>query len=207
MEDISLILAFFDIKNVTEQYCDDLRKPREGKLTKKDRGKLEHTIREYRNENQVTVLGAIVIYAIFYPDEAIQYARQKGVFYYGNAWAHTEYCLENLSTLSELLHIPQPQQRYFRQKLSCKWLERFYLDTEKKLRRDICKHHKERIKKKLHEVPYESNLIIELLAYINLIFRYRSTSMAHPPAIGSLEKITNVFTIILMRKYLRLYPI
>ena len=35
MEDISLILASFDIKNVTDKYCNELRKQRGGKLTKK----------------------------------------------------------------------------------------------------------------------------------------------------------------------------
>lgn len=45
MEDISSILASFDIKKITEQYCDDLRSQRKGKLVKKEREKLEHTIR------------------------------------------------------------------------------------------------------------------------------------------------------------------
>lgn len=188
MEDISSIVASLDIKKITEQYCNDLRQQREGKLVKKDREKLEHIIREFRNENQDSVLGAIVIYAIFYPDKAIQYARQKGVFYYGSAWAHTEYCLENLNSLSELLHISQSQQKYFQQKLSCRWLGRFYLETEKKLRRDIRRHYRERIKRELHGVPYESNLIIELLAYINILFRYRSASTAQVHVIGSPDK-------------------
>ena len=188
MEDISSLLASFDIKKITEQYCDDLRRQRNGKLVKKEREKLEHIIREFRNESQDAVLGAIVIYAIFCPDEAIQYARQKGVFYYGNAWVHTEHCLESLNSLSELLHIPQPQQRYFQQKLSCRWLGRFYLETEEKLRRDIRRHHRERIKRELHGVPYESSLIIELLAYISMIFRYRSASTSQASATGSPDK-------------------
>ncbi len=188
MEDISSILASFDIKKITEQYCDDLRSQRKGKLVKKEREKLEHTIREFRNENQDVVLGAIVIYAIFYPNEAIQYARQKGVFYYGSAWAHTGYCLESLNSLSKILHIPQPQQKYFQQKLSCRWLGRFYLETEEKLRRKIRKHYRKRIKGELHGVPCESSLIIELLAYINMIFRYHSASTAQTYAMGSPNK-------------------
>lgn len=185
MEDISLFYTSFDINKVTEQYCNDLRRKRDGKLTKKDREILEHVIREFQNECQDDVIGAIVIYAIFYPDEAIQYARQKGVFYYGNTWAYTEYCLESLNTLSGILHISQSQQRYFRQKLSCKWLGQFYQDTEKKLKRDICRHHKERIQKVLYGVPYESNLIIELLVFINLIFRYRSISVSGVSVTGN----------------------
>lgn len=182
MEDLSSILNSFNITKVTEQYCDNLRQQRNGKLGKKEREKLEHIIREFRNKSQDDVLGAIVIYAIFYPDEAIQYARQKGVFYYGNTWEYTEYCLESLNSLSDPLHIPQLQQKYFRQKLSCRWLGHFYRETEKKLRRDICRHYKERIKKASHGVPYESNLIIELLAYISMIFRYRRTPMSQTSA-------------------------
>lgn len=188
MEDISSILASFDIKKVTEQYCADLRQQREGKLDRKEREKLEHTIREFQGENQDAVLGAIIIYAIFYPDKAIQYARQKGVFYYGSAWVHTEYCLKNLNSLSELLHIPPTQQSYFQQKLSCRWLGRFYQDMEAKLKRDIRRHYKERIKGKLHGVPYESNLIIELLAYINMFFRCRGDSTAQARAIDSPDR-------------------
>ena len=188
MEDISSILASFDIKKVTEQYCDDLRRQRAGKLARKEREKLEHTIREFQSENQDAVLGAIIIYAIFYPNEAIQYARQKGVFYYGSAWTYTEHCLESLNSLSELLHIPRPQQSYFQQKLSCRWLGRFYQDMEAKLKRDIRRHYKERIKVKLHGVPYESNLIIELLAYINMFFRYRSDSTAQAFAMDSPDR-------------------
>lgn len=188
MDNISSILASFNINQVTEQYCDDLRRQREGRLPRKERETLERTIREFRNEDQGTVLGAIVIYAVFCPDEAIQYARQKGVFYYGSAWPRTEYCLEHLNSLSELLHIPQHQQRFFQQKLSCRWLGRFYRETEEKLRRDIRRHYRERIKKNLHGVLFEGNLIIELLAYINVLFRYRGAFTAKASAIGSPDK-------------------
>lgn len=171
MEDISSVLDSFDIKGVTRQYCDNLRKERGEKLSRKDREKLEHIIREFRSEPQSSVLAAIIVYAIFSPDEALQYAKQKGVFYYGSDWEHTEYCLENLASLSETLHFSQSQQAYFNQKLSCRWLRHFYRDTEEKLIRDIKRHFKERLKGKVHGIPYESSLIIELLAYINWRFR------------------------------------
>ena len=132
-------------------------------------------IREFKNEDPNFVLGAIVIYSIFYTDEVIQYARQKGVFYYGHSWEHTVRCLESLNTLSKILKISLSQQIYFRQKLSCKWLVQFYLDTEDRLMQYICKHYNDRIKKQIYGISYESNLILELLSYINLIFRYRST--------------------------------
>ena len=95
MENISSILESFDINKVAEQSCDDLRRQRGGKLTKKERVTLEHAIQKFQSSNPDTVLGAIIIYAIFYPDDAIQYARQKGVFSMACAWEHTEYCLEN----------------------------------------------------------------------------------------------------------------
>ena len=176
MENISSILESFDINKVVEQSCDDLRRQRGGKLTKKERETLERTIQKFQSSNPDTVLGAIVIYATFYPDDAIQYARQKGVFFYGSAWGHTEHCLEKLNALSELLHISSTQQEYFQHKLSCRWLAPFYQDLEAKLRRDIRRHHKERIKIKRHGVLYESCLIVELLAYISMLFRYRSSS-------------------------------
>ena len=176
MENISSILESFDINKVAEQSCDDLRRQRGGKLTKKERETLERTIQKFQSSNPDTVLGAIVIYATFYPDDAIQYARQKGVFFYGSAWGHTEHCLEKLNALSELLHISSTQQEYFQHKLSCRWLAPFYQDLEAKLRRDIRRHHKERIKIKRHGVLYESCLIVELLAYISMLFRYRSSS-------------------------------
>ena len=176
MENISSILESFDINKVAEQSCDDLRRQRGGKLTKKERETLERTIQKFQSSNPDTVLGAIVIYATFYPDDAIQYARQKGVFFYGSAWGHTEHCLEKLNALSGLLHISSTQQEYFQHKLSCRWLAPFYQDLEAKLRRDIRRHHKERIKIKRHGVLYESCLIVELLAYISMLFRYRSSS-------------------------------
>ncbi len=37
MEDISSFLASLDIEKITEQYCDALRRQREGKLTRKER--------------------------------------------------------------------------------------------------------------------------------------------------------------------------
>lgn len=188
MEDISSILASFDIKGVTRQYCDNLRKERGDKLPRKDREKLEHIIREFRSETQHIVLAAIIIYAIFSPDEALQYAKQKGVFYYGSEWEHTEYCLENLSSLSETLNFSQSQQSYFNQKLSCRWLRHFYRDTEKKLIRDIKRHSKERLKGKVHGIPYESNLIIELLAYINWRFRNHNNLQDKVPTINSSDR-------------------
>lgn len=53
---------------------------------------------------------------------------------------------------------------------------------------DIRRHYRERIKKDLHGVLFESNLIIELLAYINVIFRYPGAVTAKAPAVNSPEK-------------------
>lgn len=188
MEDFCSILDAFDIKKVTKQYCDNLRCKSGGKLTKKEREKLEHTIREFRNADQDAVLRAIIIYAVFYPNEAIQYARQKGVFYYGNKWAYTGCCLETLNSLSEFLHIPQHQKRFFQQKLSCRWLGDFYQETELKLKRDISRHYKKRIKDKLHGALYESNLIIELLVYLSMLFRYRDSYTAKAVVSDTLDR-------------------
>lgn len=49
-------------------------------------------------------------------------------------------------------------------------------------------HYEERIKKNLYGVQFETNLIIELLAYLNLIFRYRGTSTAQASATNTPDK-------------------
>lgn len=172
MEDISSVLAAFNTQGVTEQYYITLQQQRNGVLSNKERQTLEGKIREYRRVDRDTVLGAIVIYEILCPGEAVRYARQKGVFHYGNSWPHIVYCLENLNTLAGTLRLPASEQRYLQQKLKCLWLIQFYKEIEEKLRRDICKHYKSRICKQIDNQWVESNFIVEMLAFINLSFRY-----------------------------------
>lgn len=178
METISSILTTFSLKDITEQVCENLRQQRDCKLSKKECRELEHNIREYRNTDKDIVLNAIVVYAIFYPGKAIRYARQKGVFHHGNSWPYTTYCLEKLDALANILALPPSEQRYLQQKLNCSWIEDFYEETEKKLRRDICRHYSDRIRKQIHGQWIESNFILEILAFINCLFRYRDGGLA-----------------------------
>lgn len=142
------ILTKFVAQNITSEYCVNLLQQRNYRLSKSEHKKLEHIIREYRDNDKDIVLGAITIYAIFYPNEAIQYAKQKGVFYYGNSWQYTEYCLDNLNVLSKPLQLPISDQEYLQEKANCRWLGEFYNKIEKRLQKDIRKHFKNRIQKK-----------------------------------------------------------
>ncbi len=178
MERMSSILAAFSPKNVTERYCKELRSQSVEGLSKRDKKDLERTIRDFREHDCDKVLGAITVYEIFCPGEGIRYARQKGVFNYGSEWPNIEYCLERLCDMNGVLSLPVQEQRYIRQKLACKWLRQFYVETRKKLSQEIYKHHKKRLQKSIGNVQVESNFMVEMLAYISLVFRYRDNSSA-----------------------------
>lgn len=182
------ILTKFVAQNITSEYCVNLLQQRNYRLSKSEHKKLEHIIREYRDNDKDIVLGAITIYAIFYPNEAIQYAKQKGVFYYGNSWQYTEYCLDNLNVLSKPLQLPISDQEYLQEKANCRWLGEFYNKIEKRLQKDIRKHFKNRIQKKVLGQWLESNFVIEVLAFTNLVFRCRATTLQKPFAGSEKEK-------------------
>lgn len=188
MRDILSILSMLSIQDVTEQYCEDLRQERGGALPKGDRRKLEHKIREFQKTDADTVLRAIVVYAVFDPGEAISYARQKGVFHYSNPGSYAECCLEKLDAFAQVLDLPCSEHTYIRQKLECRWLRSFYEKTEKRLRHDIRDHHKNRIRKKANGRWLESNFAVEMLAYMNMLFRYRDSRSGETAAGYSINR-------------------
>lgn len=175
MRDILSILSAFSIQDVNEQYCEDLRQKKKGVLSKGDRQKLERDIREFQKADEDTVLRAIVIYAVFDPGGAISYARQKGVFRYSCESPYAEYCLENLDALAQILNLPCSEHTYIRQKLECRWLRSFYEKSEEQLRRNIRDHHRNRIRKKVNGCWIESSFAVEMLVYMNMLFRYRDS--------------------------------
>ena len=173
MRDMNALIQRINPQDITADYCMNFHQQNGNTLEKKEREALEHQIRNYHSADGDTVLKAIIVYALFDPASALKFARQKGVFCYANSWPHTTYCLQQLNSLLNVLEIPKKEQCFIRQKLQCSWLKSFYETTEKRIKRMFHTHHKQRLREKIGLQSVETNLIVELLAYINYYFRYR----------------------------------
>jgi len=174
MLDMNALIQQINPHDITKEYCKNFLQENGRSLTNGEKKILERHIRTFQKNDGDTVLKAIIIYALFFPAEAMEHARQKGIFSYAKGWPHTTYCLQQLEPLLEILDIPEDERCFIRQKLQCSWLKSFYETTEKRIKKAIQAHYRKRIRNKVGLQKIETNLIVELLAYINYYFRNKN---------------------------------
>lgn len=175
MKDICALIDQTEPLDISAKFCTQLRQIYGPALTSKNKKTLERTIRSFREKSGSQVFNAVFIYALFAPEHAMVFARQRGVFCYANEWSGTTFCLQKLSSAMNVLALPKKEQLFICQKLKCIWLESFYQKLENRIRKNINAHHKHRLRKPNdRQVLMESNLVVELLAYVNHYFQSRT---------------------------------
>lgn len=167
------LMKKIDLNLLNEEMCIKL-KNQKVELSNRDKKYLLNFFTYYKSGIKENILKAIVCFAIWEPDEAINQARKKGVFRYrvfgNNTKTKARYYLEYLILKKDILCFSRETNKYLKQKYEFVWLEHFYIETEKKIDKEIRYHYKRKIKKKINGIRFESSLHKELLAYIDRIF-------------------------------------
>lgn len=162
-----------DIKQFTHEKYEEIKKSKIS-LSNNDKKSLVKILGNAKRETKENVLKAIVCYAIWEPEEAIEIARRKGIFRYkvfgikGKNYArfYMTFLLENTNVFG----FSERVQLYLKQKISSEWLEKFYIKKELEIDKIIDEHYKKRIRKRIDSINYESSLHKELLTYVDMIF-------------------------------------
>ena len=162
-----------DLENFDENSFENI-KCRKTALSNREKRELKKIFTLARVEPKEQVLKAIVYFAIWDPDEAIEEARRKGIFRYKVFGMKGENCAKYYLTFfaehMPLFEFAESTRHYLIQKRNSSWLLEFYEKTDEKIDMLMEEHQKKRIRKKIQEKNYESSLHKELLAYIDMIF-------------------------------------
>ena len=144
-----------------------------GILSKGDKKFLVKIMSSFKNQDINKTLKAIILYAIWFPDDSIEQARKKGIFRYG-AYGFQEnkvkYIIKTLSSLYNTLKFSDKTLEFFNSKLNLDWLYDFYKKTEEDLIKYIKRHHRNRNKIIKENIIFEEALFKELLVFIDTLF-------------------------------------
>ena len=134
---------------------------------------LESTIKSCRNMEVNEISAAIIIYIYLRGDEAIEFSRKRGVFAYYSDPSVAERVLLNLLTYIDGFNVSEDNREYLYHKYELKWLHKYYIECDDEI--DTIIHNHERKKKIFHVNggALESNLVIELLTLLELLFRFK----------------------------------
>jgi len=170
--DIKQLYSNFDLKEICDLYVDGIRNTK-STLANSDKRFLENIILHHKTRTKEEVLVAIILYSVWCPDEAINYSRKKGVFRYrigGCKLNNASYYLDSLIKYGRYLRYGMANTEYLSMKINCVWMYIFYSKTEKKIEKDIEKHHQRRIRKNINGNKLETALFKELVVYMEMIF-------------------------------------
>lgn len=167
------IVDSIDVKHFNKEKYEKIKKNKI-LLSNGDKKSLIKILTNAKNDTKENVLKAIVCYAIWEPEEAIEVARRKGLFRYKVFGMKGKNCAKFYMTFllnhADFFGFSERAKLYLDQKSNADWLERFYVKKENEIERIIEEHHKRRIRKRVGNVNLESSLHKELLAYIDMIF-------------------------------------
>ncbi len=176
------ILSMINLDTFDIGKYEELKKSKNN-LSNSDKKILNKILTSSKNKCKEEVLSVIICYAIWYPDEAIQNARRKGIFRYKvfgiKGKNNAKYYLTYLRDKADILGFSELSISYIIQKTNCDWFEEIYCKIEKKIDVLMRDHYKKRIRKRIQNVNLESSLHKELLAYIDMLFFMGSGKSNH----------------------------
>ncbi len=136
---------------------------------------VEKTIRNYCNSEMNLVLASLILYLIYEKDEALVFARKRGLFAYYNQWIGTGYILEWLNKNIDSIDISDCEKSFIKHKFELMWLYNFYKDNDNKIDTFISDYEKNKKIITYNGIEFVSNIVIDLLVYVELLFRYKDT--------------------------------
>ena len=210
---IEEIISQIKLETFDESLYTNLKDQKET-ISNSEKKYLNKIITSAKSRKKEEVLVAIIAYAIWCPDEAIQNARRKGIFRYKvfgeKRKNNAKYYLTKLDKFSDVLRLSEQSCLYLKQKQNSYWLEDIYIKLDKKIDKLITEHYNKRIRKRINNVNYESSLHKELLAFIDKVFLgevYRSENFDLNDLLSySQEEIAEGVSYLLYR-YLEKYQI
>ena len=124
-----------NLSQFNEEVYTDL-KIRKSKLSNKDKKSILKIFSNFKSEPNEDVLKAMICFAIWEPDEAIDQARKKGIFRYKvfgkKGKIKAKYFLGYLISKKKILAFSEKTNKYLKQKYEFEWLENFYQKIEEK---------------------------------------------------------------------------
>lgn len=174
----------FILEQVNEEYCKCYRESHHCKLTRKERKEIENIFLKFREYQKEEILKALIVYSLFEPDSCIKLARRKGIFRYSEGNGHASYYMMELLRYKEILLFSENTISYLEDKLDNKWMEDYFVKSEKNLKKKISEHYQRRIRKNVYGNCLETSLILELMSYLEMAFRMNIYS-AHKKIINN----------------------
>lgn len=170
---IQEIIDIIDIENFNQEKYEEIKRNKVT-LSKGEKRILTKTLAHAKEESKEKILKTVICYAIWEPDEAIKVSRQKGIFRY-KVFARkgknpAKFYLTFLIKNTNIFNFSEDVGEYLKKKAYCEWLDEFYNKKEREIDRIIEEYHKKRIRKRIHNINFESSLHKDLLAYIDMLF-------------------------------------
>lgn len=141
------------------------------KWNRKNREILEKPIRFFQSTKINEILACIILYTHFAGDDGLIFARQRGLFAYYLNWHGTERILYWLISNKTLLNVSKETEIYLNHKYEIRWLAEYYKNCDQKIDSIIEEHKKKKRCFQLNGVTLESNIVMELLTILELLFR------------------------------------
>lgn len=138
---------------------------------KKTEKKLQSPIRSFNDRKYENVLAHLIIYIYLKKDEALDFARKRGLFAYYIKWEDTIQTLEWLSANKDSLVISEENRVYLSHKYDLRWMADYYISCEHEIDSFIEEHEARKLCKKIKGRDIESNIVVELLVVVELLFR------------------------------------
>lgn len=159
----------FLVESISEEYC--IRYRDTHVYGSKERKWMESKLLHFRNYTKEEMAKTLLAYSLFEPDYCIKLARKKGIFRYSEGSGYAAYCMTELLKYKDYLSFSEDSVSYLENKLDNKWMEDYFVKSEAKIRKQISGHYKKRIRKKIGAQCLETCLIIELLSFLEMVFR------------------------------------
>ena len=138
---------------------------------KKTEKKLQSPIRSFNDRKYEDVLAHLIIYIYLKEDEALDFARKRGIFAYYTEWEGTVQTLEWLSANKDWVVISEENRAYLSHKYDLRWMADYYKSCEHEIDSFIKEHEARKLCKKINGRDIESNFAVELLVVLELLFR------------------------------------
>lgn len=138
---------------------------------KKTEKKLQSPIRSFNDRKYEDVLAHLIIYIYLKEDDALDFARKRGVFAYYTEWEGTVQTLDWLSANKDWLVISEENRTYLSHKYDVRWMADYYKSCKHEIDSIIEEHEARKLCKKINGRDIESNIAVELLVLMELLFR------------------------------------
>lgn len=128
-------------------------------------------LRLYRERDINEVVASIILFVFLKGDEAIDFARKRGVFAYYSDGSPAKFVLKKILLYIEKLNISKESKEYLYCKYEVRWLFDYYDDCDRQIDAIIDSHDKKKKYFHVNDLVLESSIVLELLTYIELYFR------------------------------------